>query len=57
MELESEYYDELTKIEELQVFQSFIKWALEQENLVWQRRCRYYRMALSIGHIKAAGGQ
>lgn len=34
MELESEYYDELTKIEELQVYQVFIKWALEQENLV-----------------------
>lgn len=34
MELESEYYDELTKIEELQVFQVFIKWALEHENLV-----------------------
>ena len=38
MELESEYYDELTKIEELQLFQVFITWAIEQENLVHLRR-------------------
>lgn len=34
MELDSEYFGDLSKIEELQVFKAFMIWALERENRV-----------------------